>query len=197
MSASMSTAPAPTSMEPTFPVMKTGGIRPLPLLTLINYFNYLDRQVVYGMSPLIGDSFGLSKFQLGWLAAVNLVVFSFASLISGPITDRLGPRKVIFTGILVWAAATIGSALSGSFAALLICRAFVGVGEGAYGPSANAVLCANAPPSRRARAPPRLAGRVLDRGRALGHAGSRVCVHRRPPAHRARATAASQGLSAL
>ena len=41
----------------------SGGIRPLLLLTLINYLNYLDRQVVYGMSPLIGDAFGLSKFQ--------------------------------------------------------------------------------------------------------------------------------------
>jgi predicted MFS family arabinose efflux permease len=59
---------------------------------------------------------------------------------------------VIFAGILVWAAATIGSALAGSFATLLICRALVGVGEGAYGPSANALLCASAPPSRRGRA---------------------------------------------
>src|SRR5262249_54142080 len=94
----------------------------------------------------------LSKFQLGWLAAVNLVVFSFASLISGPVTDRIGPRKVIFAGILIWAAATIGSALAGSFPMLLVCRALVGVGEGAYGPSANALLCADAPPSRRGRA---------------------------------------------
>ncbi len=152
MSASMASAPAPAPIKPTLPVTAAGGIRPLPLLTLINYFNYLDRQVVYGMSPLIGTSFGLSKFQLGWLAAVNLVVFSFASLISGPVTDRIGPRRVIFTGILVWAAATIGSALSGSFASLLVCRALVGVGEGAYGPSANALLCADAPPSRRGRA---------------------------------------------
>jgi predicted MFS family arabinose efflux permease len=150
MSASMSSMPAP--IEPTFPVPRARAIRPLPLLTLINYFNYLDRQVVYGMSPLIGDTFGLSKFQLGWLAAVNLVVFSFASLISGPVTDRIGPRKVIFAGILIWAAATIGSALAVSFPALLVCRALVGVGEGPYGPSANALLCADAPPSRRGRA---------------------------------------------
>ena len=148
----MSSLPAPVPIENTPPVARTGAIRPLPLLTLINYFNYLDRQVVYGMSPLIGDAFGLSKFQLGWLAAVNLVVFAVASLIAGPVTDRIGPRKVIFAGIVVWAAATIGSALAGSFVSLLICRALVGVGEGAYGPSANALLCASAPPSQRGRA---------------------------------------------
>ena len=141
----------PSSPAPS-PTMGWRGIPPLPLLTLINYFNYLDRQVVYGMTPLIGASFGLSKFQLGLLAAVNLLVFAVASLASGPIADRIGPRKLIFVGILVWAIATIGSALSMSFPMLLFFRALVGVGEGAYGPSANSLLCADAPPEKRGRA---------------------------------------------
>ena len=40
------------------------GIPPLPLLTLINFFNYLDRQIVYGMTPFIGETFKLSFAQL-------------------------------------------------------------------------------------------------------------------------------------
>jgi MFS family permease len=142
------TVPTPT---PT-PGSRLRGIPPLPLLTLINFFNYLDRQVVYGMTPHIGAAFHLSNFKLGWLAWANLTVFAVASLISGPIADRIGPRKVIFTGILVWSAATIGSALSTSFPMLLFFRALVGVGEGAYGPSANTLLCADAPPEKRGRA---------------------------------------------
>jgi MFS family permease len=132
--------------------VRARGIPPLPLLTLVNSFNYLDRQVVYGMTPLIGADFGLTKFQLGLLATVNLVVFAAASLISGPIADRIGPRKVIFSGVLVWSIATIGSAMSVSYPMLLFFRALVGVGEGAYGPSANTLLCAAAPPSKRGRA---------------------------------------------
>jgi MFS transporter, Spinster family, sphingosine-1-phosphate transporter len=128
------------------------GIPPLPLLTLINFFNYLDRQIVYGMTPFIGETFKLSFAQLGLLATVNLLVFAIASLASGPIADRIGPRKVIFAGILVWAIATIGSALSTSYAMLLFFRALVGVGEGGYGPSANTLLCADAPPEKRGRA---------------------------------------------
>ena len=80
------------------------------------------------------------------VALVNLLVFAFASAISGPIADRIGPRKVIFAGVTVWSLATIGSALSQSFGCCSLCRAVVGVGEGAYGPSANALLCAAAPP---------------------------------------------------
>jgi len=148
----MGLAPASSYLPPPVPTAGARGIPPLPLLTLLNYFNYMDRQVVYGMSDKISETFHLSQFQFGWLAFVNLIVFAFASLISGPIADRIGPRKVIFAGVVLWSAATIGSALSHSFSMLLICRAIVGVGEGAYGPSANALLCAAAPPEKRGRA---------------------------------------------
>src|SRR3954447_6586374 len=87
---------------PSTPGAKRRGIPPLPLLTLINFFNYVDRQVVYGMTPHIGAAFHLSNSKLGSLALVNLIVFALASLVSGPIADRVGPRKVISTGILVW-----------------------------------------------------------------------------------------------
>jgi MFS family permease len=142
------------SVPPVGPpaVERRRGIPPLPLLTLINFFNYVDRQVVYGMTPDIGKAFHLSNAKLGSLALANLFVFALSSLISGPIADRVGPRKVIFTGILVWSMATIGSALSTSFPMLLFFRALVGVGEGAYGPSANTLLCADAPPEKRGRA---------------------------------------------
>jgi len=128
------------------------GIPALPLLTTVNFFNYLDRQVVYSMTPFLAEAFGLSKFRLGLLSLVNLGVFALSSLISGPIADRVGPRKVIFFGVLTWSIATIGSAMSGSFGTLLFFRALVGVGEGCYGPSANALLCADAPPSARGKA---------------------------------------------
>jgi MFS transporter, Spinster family, sphingosine-1-phosphate transporter len=135
------------------PLPTTGrGIPPLPLLTLLNYFNYMDRQVVYGMGDKISETFHLTKFEFGWLAWVNLMVFALASAVSGPIADRIGPRKVIFAGVTLWSLATIGSAMSQSFSMLLVCRAVVGVGEGAYGPSANALLCAAAPPDKRGRA---------------------------------------------
>ncbi|MBC8131576.1 MAG: MFS transporter [Deltaproteobacteria bacterium] len=128
------------------------GIRPLPLLTAVNFFNYLDRQVVYSMTPFLAAEFGISKFRLGLLSLVNLVVFALASLISGPIADRVGPRRVIFCGIALWSIATMGSAVSTSFPMLLFFRALVGLGEGAYGPSANALLCAAAPPEKRGQA---------------------------------------------
>jgi MFS family permease len=142
----------PGSASPAPAPAQRSGIAALPLLTLINFFNYLDRQVVYGMTPLIGADFHMTKAELGALATVNLLVFAVSSLASGPIADRIGPRKVIFGGIVVWSIATIGSALSTSLPMLLFFRGLVGVGEGAYGPSANTLLCADATPEKRGRA---------------------------------------------
>ncbi len=158
------------SVAPDGPPMKRArGVHPLPLLTLVNFFNYLDRQVVYGMTDHIGEAFSLSGAEKGMLAFANLVVFALASVVSGPIADRVGPRKVIFLGVLVWSVSTIGSAISTSYAMLLVFRALVGIGEGAYGPSANALLCAAAPPDRRGRALS-----IYNVGMALGGAAGLV-----------------------
>lgn len=146
----MTVAPATPSIAPV--AASRRGLRPLPLLTAVNFFNYLDRQVVYTMTPFLAADFGISKFRLGFLSFVNLVVFALASLVSGPVADRVGPRRVIFCGIFLWSIATMGSALSVSFPMLLVFRALVGLGEGSYGPSANALLCAAAPPGKRGRA---------------------------------------------
>jgi MFS transporter, Spinster family, sphingosine-1-phosphate transporter len=124
-------------------------LAPLPLLTLVNFFNYLDRQIVYGMLGLIGDDLTLSKVQLGCLGTANLLVFALVSLLSGPLADRFGRRLVLSGAIGLWSLATIGSAAAPSYVTLLVCRALVGVGEGVYGPGCNALLCAASPPERR------------------------------------------------
>ena len=148
------TSAAPINLPAPSSTARPRGIPPLPLLTVLNYFNYLDRQVVYGMTDKIGESFSLTKFELGWLAFVNLMVFALASLISGPIADRIGPRKVIFTGVVVWSLATIGSAMSHSFSMLLFCRAVVGVGEGRVRPQRQHAAVRGRP-TRKTRSRPR------------------------------------------
>jgi MFS family permease len=95
---------------------------------------------------------GLCYAQLGALGFGNLLIFALASILAGPLTDRFGPRKAAFLGVTLWSLATVGSALAPGFWTLLVMRALVGVGEGAFGPSANALLCATAPPGKRGRA---------------------------------------------
>jgi MFS family permease len=154
--------------DPTPPLQRRGhrGLAPLPLLTAINFVNYFDRQIMYGLFPLVGKDMGLSYTALGALGFGNLLVMALSSVISGPATRRFGPRAVVATGVVVWSLATLGSALAPNYPFLLVMRALVGVGEGAFGPSANALLCADAPPEKRGRAMG-----IFNVGMALGGAG--------------------------
>jgi MFS family permease len=142
------------------------GLAPLPLLTAINFVNYFDRQIMYGLFPLVGKDLALSDTELGALGFGNLLIFALSSIISGPATRRFGARAVVAVGVTVWSLATLGSALAPNYAVLLVMRALVGVGEGAFGPSANALLCADAPPESRGRAMG-----IFNVGMALGGAG--------------------------
>src|SRR3972149_3435155 len=104
------------------------------------------------MLGVIGPDLSLNKYQLGLLATVNLLVFAASSMLFGPIADRFGARAVIFGAACVWTLATAASARAPSYETLLLCRALVGVGEGAYGPSTNALLCSAAPEDKRGSA---------------------------------------------
>jgi MFS family permease len=162
---SVATAPAPAPASPPVRAPRR-GIAPLPLLTAINFVNYFDRQIMYGLFPLVSRDMHLSDTQLGALGFGNLLVFALASILSGPATRRFGPRAVVGVGVTVWSLATLGSAAAPNYAFLLVMRALVGVGEGAFGPSANALLCADAPPGKRGRAMG-----IYNVGMALGGAG--------------------------
>jgi hypothetical protein len=58
------TSAAPINLPAPAPTVRPRGIPPLPLLTVLNFFNYLDRQVVYGMTDKIGESFNLAKQRI-------------------------------------------------------------------------------------------------------------------------------------
>ncbi len=159
-------AAAPAADVAALPIVQRGGVAPLPLLTVINFVNYFDRQIMYGLFPLVGRDLQLSDTALGALGFANLLVFAATSVASGPIVRRYGPRVVIAGGLAIWSLATLGSAAAPSYTVLLAMRALVGVGEGAFGPSANALLCADAPSDRRGRAMG-----IFNLGMALGGAG--------------------------
>ena len=92
------------------------GLAPLPLLTAINFVNYFDRQIMYGLFPLVGKDLALSDTALGALGFGNLLVFALSSILSGPATRRFGARAVVATGVTVWSLATLGSALAPNYA---------------------------------------------------------------------------------
>ncbi len=125
--------------------------RVLLILMLVNFVNYVDRQIIFSLFPAIRRDFPLSFVQLGYLATAFTVVLSLASFPLGMLADRISRRAVISAGVLFWSTATFFSGLAGSFRSLLAARALVGVGEAAYTPAGAAVISATFPREVRAR----------------------------------------------
>ena len=141
-------------------------IRVLACLALVNLVNYVDRQVIYPLFPLIARDFNLTYTQLGSLAGAFSLVHALGSLPLGWLSDRVSRKKVVSYSVLFWSGATFLSGIAGSFRALVAARALVGLGEAAYTPAGTAIITASFP--RRLRA--RVQG-VFDTGMFLGGAG--------------------------
>src|ERR1700689_4771237 len=93
--------------------------RVLLILMLVNFVNYVDRQIVFALFPFLRHDFGLSYVQLGYLATAFTVVLSLASFPLGMLADRVSRRAVISAGILFWSGATFFSGFGRAFWALV------------------------------------------------------------------------------
>jgi len=124
----------------------------LVLLTLINFFNYLDRFVVSALvESLKRSELRLTDAQLGSLASAFVLVYMLTSPLFGVLGDRGRRPILIAVGVGLWSVATAAGGLARSFAGLFAARATVGIGEAAYGTIAPAMLSDYYPRRRRGR----------------------------------------------
>jgi MFS family permease len=112
----------------------------LSLLLCINLFNYVDRQVLAAVEPLIREHFGASQARMGWLATAFLVSYMLFAPVFGWLGDRMSRWLLVGVGVILWSLASGGTGLAATFALLLLTRCFVGIGEAAYGPVAPTIL---------------------------------------------------------
>ena len=116
------------------------GVYVLVLLTLVNLFNYLDRNVVFAVFEPIKRDLQLSDAQLGWLGSAYIVVLSLAALPLGVIGDLRSRSSVITLGVAIWSASTAAGGFVRKFWQLFTCRALVGFGEAGYAPASQAII---------------------------------------------------------
>jgi MFS transporter, Spinster family, sphingosine-1-phosphate transporter len=134
----MSLSPAVAAPAHAAPPVRAGYA--LLILTLINLVNYLDRYIVSAALPGIQNEFGINNTQSGLLGTVFIVVFMLASPLGGYLGDRVPRKLLVAGGVLLWSLATGASGLASSFLALLVARAFIGIGEAGYGAVAPSII---------------------------------------------------------
>jgi predicted MFS family arabinose efflux permease len=146
-------------------------IRLLAVLVLVNFVNFAARWVFIPLIPMLRRDLGVSDAQLGELQTWLLLVLAVGSIPFGFLADRFSRKGIIAFGIVCWSVATFAGGLAGSFAFLLIARAFVGIGEAAYAPAAQSMISGAFPLEKRASAQAIFASGMLlggAAGQALG-----------------------------
>lgn len=138
------------------------------LLFSLNLFNYIDRQVLFSVFPLIQLDLHISDFQLGLLGSVFMVVYMCYAPVVGFFADRHPRQYWIAASALIWSAATFCSGLAKNYISLLTARGFIGVGEGGFTTIAQPFLAEQYPKNKRATI---LAyfGLAMPAGAALGY----------------------------
>lgn len=104
----------------------------LLLLTLLNFFNYVDRNILFGVQPLIKEEFHPSDAALGFLTSSFLLCYMVASPFIGRLADRSSRKRIIVVGAILWSIATLLTAVTHNFTELLIRHAVVGIGEATF-----------------------------------------------------------------
>jgi MFS transporter, Spinster family, sphingosine-1-phosphate transporter len=110
------------------------------LLWVVAALNYLDRQVIFSVLPLIKADVHASDVQLGLLATAFLWVYGALSPFGGYLADRLGRKPVILAGLLIWSAVTFLTGHATTYGQLVAARALMGISEAFYLPGALALI---------------------------------------------------------
>jgi MFS transporter, Spinster family, sphingosine-1-phosphate transporter len=110
------------------------------LLWVVALLNYVDRQVIFSLFPLLSADLGLSGVQLGLLSTVFLWVYGILSPFSGYVADRFGRARLISVSLLIWSAVTLATGFSRSYGQLILARGLMGLSEACYLPAALAKI---------------------------------------------------------
>jgi ACS family hexuronate transporter-like MFS transporter len=97
--------------------------------------NYLDRQLLSALAPLVLREFHLNQTQYGWLVSAFSITYAAAALFMGYFLDRAGINRGITVAAACWSAAAASIGLTRSFASLAVCRAALGAAESASVPA--------------------------------------------------------------
>ncbi|NBE56873.1 MFS transporter, partial [Streptomyces boluensis] len=112
--------------------------------------DYMSRQVLNAVFPLLKAEWQLSDGQLGSLSGIVALMVGVLTFPLSLLADRWGRVRSLVLAAAVWSLATLGCAVSASYGQMFLGRFMVGVGEAAYGSVGIAVVLSVFPVTLRA-----------------------------------------------
>src|SRR6266513_4723449 len=78
----------------------------LSVLTLVNFLNYIDRQVLPAVAPAMQRDLGLTDTEIGAMEAALLLSFTVLAPLFGWLGDRYSRTRLMAIAAVVWSIAT-------------------------------------------------------------------------------------------
>jgi len=112
--------------------------------------DYMSRQVLNAVFPLLKAEWALSDTRLGLLSGIVALMVGLLTFPLSLLADRWGRVKSLALMAALWSLATLGCGLAQNYSEMFAARFLVGVGEAAYGSVGIAVVLSVFPKQMRA-----------------------------------------------
>src|SRR3954453_7611537 len=106
------------------------------LLFLATTINYVDRQILSLLKPILDGQLHWTNEQFGQVNAAFQAAYALGLLGFGALIDRFGTRIGYAVSIAAWSLAAMGHAFVGSLSGFVMARVALGLGEGGNFPAA-------------------------------------------------------------
>ena len=140
----------------------------LPVLLVAQLMVILDITAVNIALPSLAGDLHLSGSDISWTITSYSLVFGSLLLLGGRAADQLGRKRMFMTGLAIFTASSLASAMASSAATLFAARAGQGLGAAMLSPAALAIIMSAFHGHQRAKA--------LAAWGAVGGAGAAIGV---------------------
>ena len=126
--------------------------RNLSSISQAGLVNNLNDGMAWGLFPLLFAAAGISLERIGWLAAIYPAAWAAGQLVTGALSDRIGRKWLIASGMWVQAAGIAVVVLSATLREFALGSAILGLGTAMVYPTLLAAIGDVAHPTWRASA---------------------------------------------
>jgi EmrB/QacA subfamily drug resistance transporter len=135
---------------PATPAGRSLFLTVFPSIMLPMFMAAVDQTIVATALPAIGGALG-DLDRVSWVVVGYLIANTIAAPVYGRLGDALGRKRMMFTALAVFVAASLLCAISGSVLMLSFARVLQGLGGGGLMTLSQALIAEAVPPRQRGR----------------------------------------------
>lgn len=122
------------------------------LLFFATTINYIDRQVLGILAPLLQDEIGWNEIEYGYIVTAFQAAYALGMLLMGRVMDKFGTKHGYTLALIVWSIAAMAHAWARSVIGFAAARFMLGLGEAGNFPAAIKTVAEWFPKKERALA---------------------------------------------